>query len=89
MIYNRSTKAIKSALAAKRLRFIAEETVGGGTNLNPLLDQYDASANAETQCTCADDGVHGSPRSFMAFPSDSTKMLVCCVPCGAIHQVGQ
>lgn len=96
MIYGQDTEKCIELLQAKRTSLLAfEKRLAAGEPqavLNRLhnmtLDRFDDRPGSNVNCECGEEGPHSTHGAFLAFPSDTEKMLLCCVDCGKVHFIG-
>lgn len=97
MIYGQTTSKSIELMNQKRNEFLAAEKRLAESQPKAVLDyfrkaeldrSYEDGPGAMTNCTCAEDP-HQSHGAFVAFPSDTTQMLHCCVDCGTVHFIGE
>ncbi len=97
MIYGQTTPKSIEILKQKRERFLAAQerlaavepaAIVKRFRLAELDRAYEDDPKGSVNCNCATEP-HQSQGAFTAFPSDTAKMLLCCVDCGTIHFIGE
>ena len=56
---------------------------------NMAMDRFDDQPGSNVKCNCDEEGPHSTHSAFLAFPNDTSKMLLCCVDCGTVHFIGE